>query len=879
MSSMSSPFITPVERLATFFDPSSPRDAYTDTDIDEIASLLERCGHATSKCPRTYILLRTIGELRLLERLVNEGFTDQWFPVELRGLPSFLDPSTKARMVQAQNIILTKSLDLEHGRHRHFTPGEALPFEILGRLGSGGYSQIDKIVSKVSCRQYALKRMRRRVAFGNNSKEAMERFKSEIRIVKNLEHRHIVQYVGSYTDKSYLGLVMSPVADTDLAAFLEQTSVYVRAALPENAESSMIRLRYQARAMEMCSTLQTYFGCLATALAYLHDRSIRHKDIKPQNILVDKGNVLLTDFGLSRDFRDDVGSTTSGLTPASPRYSPPEVAAFEARNTSADVWSLGCVFFEMVAAMQGYNVSWMKKYFSGTHSMSSHYYANPQASSELIDEWTTAWDAKDGRPLQWIERMVRSDRSSRPMAAEVVEMIVFPDGHDHNSTTFCGICCVPDEETDSNDSLVDEPTIIVPTKRPGIDLVIESKQDSDIAEKHVDPAQESAELVSINLSESSLSQRQSYPQVHSQLRTHEARADSEGTTQDNFSTKIMVDVPNSEHSPSQSKHSQEALIRTTIIECESNVRGSFNGLLGGESSSLDAPLNFASSSKAIHDENSGSQAGTDEELYQSNQTNEAYQALEVGLDQYPVHELHGSSTGSEEILNPSAPGDTPRSRTAHTSWPLPDFVVELTEENISGRLTRSTSACTVQSTILHAVGSEWNTRPASPLPLPNSDSPREEYVGGEEGETTERLSTHSNHGSLEFDSTVLQPLTTQHYFPSLVGPVSSPTIPYHDADQFMGILVTKSVAVDTFDRPPSVQGRELAKTDSLADEPQKVHPLVSEKHEGSKSWFHKWKIFTPTPENKTGTCPLMHRACYSGTIIVRLAHKYRTMVA
>jgi serine/threonine protein kinase len=462
MAMADGPYATPADRLATFFDDDSAqsREIYQDTEIDQIANLLEQIAHAGFRCPRTYIVLRTIGGLDVLEPLLNEGFTDQWFPVELRGLPSFLSPSVKSRIVQSQGIILTKSLDIENGRHRHFMPGETLPFEILGRLGSGGYGQVDRIVSKISFRQYALKRIRRRAAFGNNSKVAMKQFMSEIHIVKSLEHRHTVQYIGSYTDKTFLGLVMAPVADTDLASFMGQTCMHIQATTLASDESSVLRLRNQALASEMCSTLCTYFGCLAAALAYLHDRSIRHKDIKPQNILVHKGNVLLTDFGLSRDFTDDVGSTTSGITPASPRYSPPEVAMYEARNTSADIWSLGCVFLEMLAALHGYNTDWIKRYFAGVHTQATHFHANPDATSQLLQEWEATWTMLDKTPLIWTKEMLHMERQLRPTAARVFELVTSIDDSNQNSTNFCGICCILDDETDSNDSLVDDPTIL-----------------------------------------------------------------------------------------------------------------------------------------------------------------------------------------------------------------------------------------------------------------------------------------------------------------------------------------------------------------------------------------------------------------------------------
>jgi serine/threonine protein kinase len=366
----------------------------------------------------------------------------------------------KSRIVQSQGVILTKSLDIENGRHRHFTPGEPLPFDILGRLGNGGYGQVDRIVSKISLRQYALKRIRRRAAFGNDSKVAMKQFMSEIHIIKSLEHRHIVQYIGSYTDKAFLGLVMAPVADTDLAAFMGQTCMYIQAITTTSDESAVLRLRNQALASEMCATLRTYFGCLAAALVYLHDRSIRHKDIKPQNILVHKGNVLLTDFGLSKDFTDDGGGTTSGITPASPRYSPPEVAMYEARNTSADIWSLGCVFLEMLAALHGYNTDWIKRYFAGVHTQATHFHANPDATSQLLQEWATAWTMLDQMPLLWTKEMLHMKRQSRPTAARVFELVISIGESNQSSTTFCGVCCILDDKSDSNDSLLDDLTIL-----------------------------------------------------------------------------------------------------------------------------------------------------------------------------------------------------------------------------------------------------------------------------------------------------------------------------------------------------------------------------------------------------------------------------------
>ena len=131
---------------------------------------------------------------------------------------------------------------------------------------------------------------------------------------------------------------------------------------------------------------------------------------------------------------------------------------YEARNTSSDIWSLGCVFLEMTAALQGLNVEWIKKFYIKCHSQGTHFHANPAATTQLIQEFGTTAHPKHKRTLSWIEQMIRVDRTARPTAAQVLEMITVPEESDVDATpnTFCGICCVPDLESDSSDSLVDD---------------------------------------------------------------------------------------------------------------------------------------------------------------------------------------------------------------------------------------------------------------------------------------------------------------------------------------------------------------------------------------------------------------------------------------
>ena len=392
------------------------QDPYTDAEINDVSSLLKHSNPQWSRVPRTYIVLRTIGCLDLIQNIIDLGFSDFWFPVTERSLPRCLSPSVRAAFVNAQQLVLTKSMDLEKGRngkHCHFKKGEPLPFEPKGILGNGGFGQVDKVLSTISLKEYARKRVSRSEAFRGPGKEHMKQFIEEIQLLKRLKHHHVVEFVGSYTDTRYIGLIMSPVAEMDLNAYLK------RCTTPNQPE------------------LRTFFGCLATALEFLHENKIRHKDIKPGNILVDRGNVLFADFGLSLDFTDASGSTTTSMTNGmTPRYCAPEVAQSEPRNTKSDLWSLGVVFIEMAVVLKGMTVQDMDEFFRQHGSQQTYIRTNMAALPQFVSVVKGIGQPSDNVVFSWIQQMLLAEQQSRLDASSLVSSIL-----ESKSMGFCGICC------------------------------------------------------------------------------------------------------------------------------------------------------------------------------------------------------------------------------------------------------------------------------------------------------------------------------------------------------------------------------------------------------------------------------------------------------
>jgi ankyrin repeat protein len=210
--------------------------------------------------------------------------------------------------------------------------------------------------------------------------------------------------------------------------------------------------------------LRTFFGCLSRGFQYLHnDVKIRHRDIKPGNVLIHDGRVKISDFGLSMSWAEGRTTTTWSTCPGfSRRYCAPEVANAQARNSSSDIWSLGCVFLEIVTVLKGRTVDDLQKFINAYEKDSSvdsnsdgevFYYTEPKA----IAAWTKqlmAMSTRDNEPIAWVNRMLDHKSENRPHAARMVDYT----GHDGKSLEwpFCGLCCSEDSD-DENDIAVDTP--------------------------------------------------------------------------------------------------------------------------------------------------------------------------------------------------------------------------------------------------------------------------------------------------------------------------------------------------------------------------------------------------------------------------------------
>lgn len=147
----------------------------------------------------------------------------------------------------------------------------------------------------------------------------------EVEVLKKLSHVHMVVLVGTFTHERVLGLLLHPVAVCDLQSFFEDAQAYLSNSAEDSQMLRLNALEYVTKQeLGLAWPIYSQLGCLVSAVAYLHSQSIRHKDLKPSNVLLSKNRLYISDFGHATDFSLLTQSATEGGG-GTPRYLSPEV--------------------------------------------------------------------------------------------------------------------------------------------------------------------------------------------------------------------------------------------------------------------------------------------------------------------------------------------------------------------------------------------------------------------------------------------------------------------------------------------------------------------------------------------------------------------------
>lgn len=253
---------------------------------------------------------------------------------------------------------------IEEGKDYILEDAVTLPFRHIRTLGWTSNSFVEEVEDINTNNIYARKIIR--LVPPRSKEQRRKLFENELSIIRKVtQHHHIIRVFASYVTKTEVGVIMQPVADQgDLEAFLhsywDDDDEEGGKNYPPNAQKSAI--------------LERAFGCLANGLAFMHHERIRHKDIKPQNILIHQGTIIYTDFGCSLDSSSVGHSTTEGPPAFRTRwYSAPEVLEHEPRNSGSDIFSLGCVYLNILSTLtRSFSINTEKPFAEDLKNLHDH---------------------------------------------------------------------------------------------------------------------------------------------------------------------------------------------------------------------------------------------------------------------------------------------------------------------------------------------------------------------------------------------------------------------------------------------------------------------------------------------------------------------------
>ena len=195
-------------------------------------------------------------------------------------------------------------------------------FQVIEELGKGGMGKVYKVLDKDIDEKIALKLFKPEIA---SEEETIERFRNELKVARKITHKNVCRMYDFGEDRGTLYITMEYVPGEDLKSTLTEG----RPAEPSGKTIAVIK--------QVCE-----------GLAEAHHLGVIHRDLKPQNIMLDReGNARIMDFGIARSLRTK-GMTGGDVMIGTPEYMSPEQVEGKDLDHRSDIYSLGIILFEML---------------------------------------------------------------------------------------------------------------------------------------------------------------------------------------------------------------------------------------------------------------------------------------------------------------------------------------------------------------------------------------------------------------------------------------------------------------------------------------------------------------------------------------------------
>ncbi|XP_075253282.1 serine/threonine-protein kinase Nek4-like [Convolutriloba macropyga] len=202
-------------------------------------------------------------------------------------------------------------------------------YEKVDKIGEGSYGQVWKVKLRDDTLNNKSKYVMKLINLEKANSKERQYAEQEAKLLKNLSHPNIVSCKDTFwfdSSQSQLGIVMSYCEGGDLYKLLKNRKG--KGKLPEN-------------------DIMEWFIQITLAVQYLHSRNILHRDLKTQNVFLTRSNLVkVGDLGIARQLKEnEMADTLIGT----PYYMSPEIFQNIPYSYKSDIWSLGCILYEMTS--------------------------------------------------------------------------------------------------------------------------------------------------------------------------------------------------------------------------------------------------------------------------------------------------------------------------------------------------------------------------------------------------------------------------------------------------------------------------------------------------------------------------------------------------